>query len=67
MENFLPTNTEGADELGTVGFPVNPSEWRASIPGTGNDLQAWTSAGDIGKAICALLAFETWVFTSSYS
>ena len=60
MENFLPTSKD--DEPGTVGFPINPNEWCASIPGTGNELQAWTSAGDVGKAIFALLGFESWVF-----
>jgi swainsonine biosynthesis oxidoreductase SwnR len=42
-------------------FPVDPNNWRACIRGTGDEMQAWTCAREIGKAVVELLAATEWV------
>lgn len=56
-------------------FPVDPSRWRALVRGTGDDLQSWTCARDVGRAVVELCKANEWVcggvplrcFIDSYS
>jgi len=45
-------------------FPIDPNNWKACIRGTGNQVQSFTSAQDIAKALIMLLSAPEWV---SYS
>lgn len=45
-------------------FPIDPSNWRACIRGTGDELQAFTSSRDISKALVELLGATQWVIFS---
>lgn len=45
-------------------FPIDPNNWKACIRGTGNQVQSFTSARDIAKALIMLLSAPEWV---SYS
>ncbi|KAI4170651.1 MAG: hypothetical protein LQ348_007072 [Seirophora lacunosa] len=42
-------------------FPVDPNNWKACIRGTGDQLQSFTSARDIAKALIMLLSAPEWV------
>lgn len=43
-------------------FPIDPNGVKACIRGTGDELQSWTSARDVGKAVIALLLSDRpWV------
>lgn len=52
-KTFLPTNSHE--------FPINPNEWTALIRGSGDQMQSFTSARDVAKALVALLSAPTWV------
>ncbi|MCJ1350965.1 MAG: hypothetical protein MMC33_000947 [Icmadophila ericetorum] len=41
-------------------FPIDPVNWRACIYATGDELQTWTCAREIGKAIVELLKAPEW-------
>ncbi len=42
-------------------FPIDPNNWKACIRGTGDQLQSFTSARDIAKALVMLLSAPEWV------
>lgn len=42
-------------------FPIDPNNWKACIRGTGDQLQSFTSARDIAKALIMLLSASEWV------
>ena len=42
-------------------FPIDPNGWKACIRGTGEQLQSFTSAQDIAKALIMLLSAPVWV------
>ena len=42
-------------------FPVDPNHWKACIRGTGDDVQSFTSARDVAKALIMLLSAPEWV------
>lgn len=42
-------------------FPIDPNNWKACIRGTGDQLQSFTSARDVAKALLALLGAPQWV------
>ena len=42
-------------------FPIDPNNWKACIRGTGDQLQSFTSARDIAKALIMLLNAPEWV------
>jgi hypothetical protein len=46
-------------------FPIDPNGWEACIRGTGDDVQSFTAARDIAKALIMLLAAPEWVRSSS--
>lgn len=41
-------------------FPVDPNGWKALVRGTGDELQSWTLARDVGKAVVQLCKAEEW-------
>ncbi|KAI4097933.1 MAG: hypothetical protein LQ344_000205 [Seirophora lacunosa] len=41
-------------------FPVDPNNWKACIRGTGDQLQSFTSARDIAKALIMLFSAPEW-------
>jgi hypothetical protein len=47
-------------------FPVDPNNWRACIRGNGDEMQAWTCAREIGKAVVELLAAAEWVCYATF-
>jgi hypothetical protein len=60
MDYFLPHDRTYMPPIPDE-FPVDPNNWRACIRGTGNELQSWTSARDIAKAVAELLSAPEWV------
>lgn len=42
-------------------FPIDPNNWKACIRGSGDQLQSFTSARDIAKALVMLLRAPEWV------
>ena len=60
MDYFLPKDKTYMPPIPDE-FPVDPNGWRACIRGTGDDIQAWTCARDVGKAVVELLAASEWV------
>lgn len=42
-------------------FPIDPNNWKACIRGTGDQLQSFTCARDIAKALIMLLSAPEWV------
>ena len=42
-------------------FPIDPNNWKACIRGTGDQVQSFTSARDIAKALIMLLSAPEWV------
>lgn len=60
MDYFLPQDRTYMPPIPDE-FPVDPNNWRACIRGTGDELQAWTCAREIGKAVVELLAAAEWV------
>ncbi|KAI4221387.1 MAG: hypothetical protein L6R36_006946 [Xanthoria steineri] len=45
-------------------FPIDPNNWKACIRGTGDQLQSFTSARDVAKALLALLSAPEWERTT---
>ncbi|KAI4159511.1 MAG: hypothetical protein LQ342_006512 [Letrouitia transgressa] len=41
-------------------FPLDQQKWTASIPGTGDEMQSWTSGRDIGRAVAELCKAKEW-------
>lgn len=61
MDYFLPPNKTRVRPVPDF-FPVDPSGWRAFIRGSGDEIQSWTCARDIAKAVVELLATaDKWV------
>lgn len=60
MEYFL---TEDKSYMPSIPdeFPFDPNNWKACIRGTGDQLQSFTSARDIAKALIMLLGALEWV------
>jgi hypothetical protein len=52
-KTYIPPEPEG--------FPVDPKGRRACIRGTGDEVQAWTCAREVGRAVVELLAASGWV------
>ena len=50
-------------------FPIDVDGWKACVRGTGDEVQSWTAARDVGRAVVELCKLETWVsvwiFTSA--
>ena len=42
-------------------FPVYVDGWRACVRGTGDEMQSWTAARDVGRAVVELCKAEAWV------
>lgn len=42
-------------------FPVDANGWRALVRGTGDEMQSWTSARDVGRAVVQLCKADGWV------
>ena len=42
-------------------FPIDVDGWSACIRGTGDEVQSWTAARDVGKAVVELCKAESWV------
>lgn len=42
-------------------FPIDPNNWKVCIRGTGDQVQSFTSARDIAKALILLLSAPEWV------
>ena len=63
LDYFL---TEGKTHMPSIPneFPVDPNGWKACIRGTGDQVQSFTSAQDVAKALIMLLGAPAWV---SYS
>lgn len=60
MDYFLPQEKTYVRHYEDM-FPVDPDNWRACIRNTGDELQTWTCAREIGKAITELLKAPEWV------
>jgi swainsonine biosynthesis oxidoreductase SwnR len=60
MDYFLPREKTYMPPIPEE-FPVDPNNWRACIRGTGDEMQVWTCAREIGKAVVELLAAAKWV------
>ena len=60
MDYFLPKDKTYMPPIPDE-FSVDPNDWRACIKGTGDEVQAWTCARDIAKAVVELLAAAEWV------
>ena len=60
MDYFLPKEKTYMAPIPDE-FPVDPNSWRACIRGTGDEMQAWTCAREVGKAVVELLAAAKWV------
>ena len=60
MDYFLPQSKTYIPPLPDI-FPVDPNAWRGCIRGTGNELQSWTCAREVGKAVAVLLEASEWV------
>ncbi|KAL9614301.1 MAG: hypothetical protein Q9167_001184 [Letrouitia subvulpina] len=68
MDYFLPSSKTYMKPIKEK-FPVDPEAWTACIRGTGQEIQSWTSARDIGRAIVQLCAtknppWEPWTYTA---
>ena len=42
-------------------FPVDVDEWKACVRGSGDEVQSWTAARDVGRAVVELCKAKTWV------
>ena len=42
-------------------FPVDPNGWKVRIRGTGEEMQTFTMARDVAKAVIELLTADAWV------
>ena len=42
-------------------FPVDVDGWKACVRGTGDEVQSWTAARDVGRAVVELCKAEMWV------
>ena len=42
-------------------FPIDVDGWGACIRGTGDEVQSWTAARDVGRAVVEMCRAETWV------
>ena len=50
-------------------FPVDADEWRACLRGSGEEMQSWTCARDLGRAVVELCrvgkgGWESWTFVA---
>ncbi|RFU34403.1 hypothetical protein B7463_g1944, partial [Scytalidium lignicola] len=45
-------------------FPIDPNGWKACIRGTGDQVQSFTSARDVAKALIMLLSASKWERTT---
>lgn len=36
-------------------FPMDPNGWQARVRGTGDEVQSWTCARDVGRAVVELI------------
>ncbi|KAG9241337.1 hypothetical protein BJ878DRAFT_233823 [Calycina marina] len=59
MDYFLPQEKTHMPPI-PAEFPVDPNNSRACIRGTGDELQSWTSARDIARAVVVLLGVHEW-------
>ena len=64
MDYFLPKDKTYMPPIPDE-FPVDPNAWRACIRGMGDELQAWTCARDVGKAVVELLGAPKWASIST--
>ncbi len=60
MDYFLPSEKTYMPPIPDE-FPVDPNNWRYRVRGTGDELQSWTCAREIGRAVVELLAAPEWV------
>ena len=42
-------------------FPVDPNGWKVCVRGTGEEMQTFTMARDVAKAVVELLGADEWV------
>ena len=42
-------------------FPVDPNGWKVCVRGTGEEMQTFTMARDVAKAVVELLEADEWV------
>ena len=47
-------------------FPVDPNGWKVCIRGTGEEMQTFTMARDVAKAVVELLGADEWVCEQSF-
>ena len=66
MDYFLPKDRTYMPAIPDE-FPVDPNGFRALIRGTGDEMQSWTCARDVAKAIVELLRAPAWVTERSES
>lgn len=50
-------------------FPVDADDWRACLRGSGEEVQSWTCARDVGRAVVELCrvqkgGWERWTFVA---
>ena len=59
MEYFLPEDKTYMPSI--TEFPIDLKKWKACIRGTGDQIQTFTSARDVAKALIILLSAPEWV------
>ena len=57
---FLPTRKTFMAPIKDK-FPIDVDSWKACIRGTGDEVQSWTAARDVGRAVVELCKDEKWV------
>ncbi|RAL15796.1 MFS general substrate transporter, partial [Aspergillus homomorphus CBS 101889] len=60
MEYFLP-ETRSFRRCMPGEFPIDLGAWRYTVRGTGEEMQSWTCARDIARAVVRLLGVKAWV------
>jgi len=51
---FLPSRKTHMSPV-PLEFPMDPNGWQARVRGTGDEVQSWTCARDVGRAVVELI------------
>lgn len=64
LMDYLMTAKNTYMRLETKGYPIHLEDWEYTVLGKGDQLQTFTCARDVAKAMVQLLSAKKWVFTT---